>query len=120
MVKSLGIAFGHKKGYPVKGIKKDPKRNNFTPGKRHKFVSNLVDEVMGYSPYEGRLMELMSSVMNTHSQEKRPLKFAKKRLGKIKRAKRKLRKVESLKQAVEKRLKEIEKRKAGKEEVKAE
>lgn len=53
--------------------------------KRATFVREIVREVGGLAPYERRLIELLRN-----SGEKRAKKLAKKRLGTLKRAKRKL------------------------------
>jgi len=79
--------------------------------KRNVFVKQLIEEVAGYSPYEGRIMELLGNVANTHSAEKRPMKFAKSRLGDIKRAKFKVKQIEELKGRILRRQKEYEKEK---------
>ncbi|KAH6573018.1 hypothetical protein BASA60_006289 [Batrachochytrium salamandrivorans] len=54
-------------------------------GKRTKFVRDLVREVVGFAPYEKRVMELLKN-----SNDKRARKLAKKRLGTLRRAKRKV------------------------------
>lgn len=50
-----------------------------------KFIRGLVREVMGFAPYERRILELLKN-----SKEKRARKLAKKRLGTLLRAKRKI------------------------------
>lgn len=114
----LGIAVGRRRGYPTtakkvakveKKVKKEKKKE--TKVKRNVFIRQLVEEVAGYSPYEGRIMELLGNVANTHSAEKRPVKFAKSRLGDIKRAKAKVKHIEDLKSRIFKRQKEYEKEK---------
>jgi len=93
--------------------KKDKKKEvkKETKMKRNVFVKQLIEEVAGYSPYEGRIMELLGNVANTHSAEKRPMKFAKSRLGDIKRAKFKVKQIEELKGRILRRQKEYEKEK---------
>jgi large subunit ribosomal protein L36e len=53
--------------------------------KRTKFVRDLVREVVGFAPYEKRIMELLKN-----SNDKRAKRLAKKRLGTFGRAKRKV------------------------------
>jgi hypothetical protein len=50
-----------------------------------KFIRDLVREVSGFAPYERRIMELLKN-----SKDKRARKLAKKRLGTMRRAKRKV------------------------------
>jgi large subunit ribosomal protein L36e len=52
---------------------------------RVKFVRDLIREVVGFSPYERRIMELLKN-----SKDKRARKLAKRRLGTMRRAKRKV------------------------------
>ncbi|KAJ2844345.1 ribosomal protein L36, partial [Coemansia erecta] len=51
----------------------------------NQFVRDLVREVAGYAPYERRIMELLKN-----SRDKRARKLGKKRLGTLRRAKRKV------------------------------
>lgn len=53
--------------------------------KRVKFIRELVREVVGFAPYERRIMELLKN-----SKDKRARKLAKKRLGTMRRAKKKV------------------------------
>ncbi|KAJ2716876.1 ribosomal protein L36 [Coemansia spiralis] len=53
--------------------------------KHNKFVRDLVREVVGYAPYERRIMELLKN-----SRDKRARKLGKKRLGTLRRSKRKV------------------------------
>lgn len=53
--------------------------------KRVKFIRELVREVVGFAPYERRVMELLKN-----SKDKRARKLAKRRLGTMRRAKRKV------------------------------
>ncbi|KAI9137792.1 ribosomal protein L36e [Paraphysoderma sedebokerense] len=85
MTSSLSV--GLTKGFPV--TKRQPR---FKPvsqkgrlAKRTKFVRDLVREVVGFAPYEKRVMELLKN-----SKDKRAKKLAKKRLGTLTRAKRKV------------------------------
>ena len=88
VLQKLGIAVGRKRGFPTtprvvapKKVSKKPKDEKKPPKtKRNKFVSELIEEVAGFSPYEGRIMEILGNVASTHSAEKRPYKFAKKRV----------------------------------------
>ncbi|KAJ1984178.1 ribosomal protein L36 [Dimargaris verticillata] len=57
-----------------------------------KFVRELIREVVGFSPYERRVMELLKN-----SKDKRARKLTKKRLGTFRRSKRK---VEQLSQII--------------------
>ncbi len=50
-----------------------------------KFVRSLIREVVGYAPYERQVMELLKN-----SRDKKARKVAKKRLGTMRRAKRKV------------------------------
>jgi hypothetical protein len=50
-----------------------------------KFVRSLIREVTGFAPYERRIIELLKN-----SRDKRARKLAKKRLGTMRRAKRKV------------------------------
>lgn len=79
-----GIAVGVKKGHIV--TKRDiakPKRST-PPKRRLNFIRDVVREVMGFSPYERRVMELLKV-----GKEKRALKVCKKRLGSHLRARKK-------------------------------
>lgn len=53
--------------------------------KRSQFVRSLIREVAGFMPYERRIMELLKN-----SRDKRAKKLAKRRLGTMRRAKRKV------------------------------
>jgi len=80
------IAVGLKKGFPITKKKLAP-RPASTKGKNtkhNKFIRDLVREVVGFSPYEKRAMELLRI-----SRDKRALKFLKKKLGGHVRGKRK-------------------------------
>ena len=83
-----GIAAGLKKGHIVtrftdvatgeaKNVTKDrPAYRKGALPKRVKFVREIVQEVMGFAPYEKRIMEVLKL-----GKEKRAQRFAKKRLG---------------------------------------
>jgi large subunit ribosomal protein L36e len=60
-----------------------------------------LEEVTGVAPYEARLMDLIDL------SEKRAQRFAKKRLGSIRRAKRKLKDIEAVKRRIRKREQEL-------------
>jgi len=85
-----GIAVGLKKGYIVtRRAKKDlPSRKKGVAGERTKLVRGVVREVVGWAPYEKRIMEILKGGGNNPS--KRAWRFAKKRLGTHIRAKRKV------------------------------
>jgi len=85
MTKS-GIAAGLNKGHIVtkRAVKPKPSQRKGTLGKRVSFVRTLIREVVGFSPYEKRALELLRI-----GKDKRTLKFVKKRLGTHLRAKRK-------------------------------
>jgi large subunit ribosomal protein L36e len=81
-----GIACGLGKGRQVQELKsKKPSQRKGALTKRTKFVRDLVREVVGFAPYEKRVMELLKN-----SKDKKARKLAKKRLGTLKRAKRKI------------------------------
>ena len=79
----LGIAVGKSRGYPTterkqKVVKRNKKKTKVV--KRNTFIRDLCEEICGYAPYEGRVMELLGNVANTHSAEKRPVNFTKHRV----------------------------------------
>mmetsp|Transcript_37234 Transcript_37234/g.37919 ORF Transcript_37234/g.37919 Transcript_37234/m.37919 type:complete len:107 (-) Transcript_37234:76-396(-) len=83
---STGIAVGLKKGYPVEKRQR-PERPRSRKGRISKRVQNvrdLISEVVGLSPYEKRLLDMLKT--GGLSSEKRMYKFAKRRLGTHKRA----------------------------------
>ncbi|KAJ3270835.1 hypothetical protein HDV01_007384 [Terramyces sp. JEL0728] len=82
-----GIAVGLNKGHivTVKQPVQKPSNKKGALSKRTKFVRDLVREVVGFAPYEKRVMELLKN-----SKDKRARKLAKKRLGTLRRAKRKI------------------------------
>lgn len=82
-----GLARGLNKGHKVtkKERVQKPVEKKGKLGKRTKFVRDLIREVVGFAPYERRVMELLKN-----SKDKRARKLAKKRLGTFIRAKRKV------------------------------
>lgn len=81
-----GIAVGINKGHIVTKRTPLPRRSH-TKGKasaRGKVVREVMREVIGFAPYEKRVIELLRV-----GKDKRALKFAKKRLGTHIRAKHK-------------------------------
>eukprot|EP01031_Cornospumella_fuschlensis_P051171 gene51171-62573_t len=83
---STGIAVGLNKGYPVTKREKvaRPAASKGRVSKRTKFVRELIGEVVGLSPYEKRLLDMLKT--GGTSSEKRMYKFAKRRLGTHRRA----------------------------------
>ncbi|KAL2913776.1 ribosomal protein L36 [Polyrhizophydium stewartii] len=82
-----GIATGINAGHITtrKHLAVKPVNRKGVLSKRTKFVRDLVREVAGFAPYEKRVMELLKN-----SKDKRARKLAKKRLGTLRRAKRKI------------------------------
>jgi large subunit ribosomal protein L36e len=83
-----GIAVGLNKGHVTtplerKTIKPSNRKGQLT--KRTKFVRSLIREVVGFAPYEKRVLELLKN-----SKDKKARKLAKRRLGTLRRAKRKI------------------------------
>ena len=83
---SEGIAVGLNKGHKVtkKVAAPRPSQAKGRLSKRTKMVRELVGEVVGLSPYEKRLLDMLKT--GGTSAEKRMYKFAKRRLGGHKRA----------------------------------
>ena len=83
---STGMRVGLEKGYPVEKLEKKarPVRAKGRLSKRTQFVRELVGEVVGQSPYERRIMDMIKT--GGTGAEKRVYKFAKRRLGTHKRA----------------------------------
>ncbi|KAI0771577.1 ribosomal protein L36e, partial [Trametes elegans] len=81
------LRHGLNKGHPTTPIAKTvrPSQRKGIQSSRTKFVRSVVREVVGFSPYERRVMELLRN-----SKDKKARKFTKKRLGTLLRAKRKL------------------------------
>ncbi|KAI8892004.1 ribosomal protein L36e [Globomyces pollinis-pini] len=87
IVPKTGIAAGLNKGHvtTLRELKPKPSNKKGVLSKHTKFVRDLVREVVGFAPYEKRVMELLKN-----SKDKRARKLAKKRLGTLRRAKRKV------------------------------
>mmetsp|Transcript_31760 Transcript_31760/g.53570 ORF Transcript_31760/g.53570 Transcript_31760/m.53570 type:complete len:108 (+) Transcript_31760:36-359(+) len=83
---SSGIAVGLEKGFPVtkRALGAKPSRAKARLSKRTAMVRELVSEVVGMSPYERRLLDMLKT--GGASAEKRMYKFAKRRLGTHRRA----------------------------------
>mmetsp|Transcript_3421 Transcript_3421/g.6417 ORF Transcript_3421/g.6417 Transcript_3421/m.6417 type:complete len:97 (-) Transcript_3421:1540-1830(-) len=81
-----GIAAGLDKGYIVTKKPEGPRpaSRKGMQGKRPAFVRKVMREVVGFAPYEKRILELLRI-----GKDKRALKYAKRRLGTHIRAKRK-------------------------------
>ncbi|KAJ3296410.1 60S ribosomal protein L36 [Borealophlyctis nickersoniae] len=86
-VQKTGIAAGLNKGHitTVRAQKPKPSTRKGHLGTRTKFVRDLVREVVGFAPYERRVLELLKN-----SKDKRARRLAKKRLGTFVRAKKKV------------------------------
>jgi large subunit ribosomal protein L36e len=84
---SEGVAVGKQKGHQVtkRVLPVRPAQRKGQLSKRTQFVRALIREVVGFAPYERRIMELLRI-----GKDKRALKFAKRRLGTQTRAKRKI------------------------------
>ncbi|KAJ3207485.1 60S ribosomal protein L36 [Dinochytrium kinnereticum] len=82
-----GIFVGLNKGHVTtkRTLKPKPVSQKGRLGKRSKFVKDLIREVVGFAPYERRVMELLKN-----SRDKRARKLAKRRLGTYIRGKRKV------------------------------
>ncbi|KAJ2779499.1 ribosomal protein L36 [Coemansia javaensis] len=83
-----GIATGYRSGHvttrhELKARAASAKGNN--KSKHNVFVRELIREVVGFAPYERRIMELLKN-----SRDKRARKLGKKRLGTLRRSKRKV------------------------------
>ncbi|EIM88330.1 ribosomal protein L36e [Stereum hirsutum FP-91666 SS1] len=74
-------------GHPTTPIEKTvrPSQRKGIQSTKTKFVRSVVREVVGFSPYERRVMELLRN-----SKDKKARKLTKKRLGTLLRSKRKL------------------------------
>merc|ERR550514_2678945 len=86
-----GMAAGMDKGHVVTklALKPKPSYRKGKLNKRVKFVREVVSEVVGFSPYEKRVMELLKV-----GKEKRALKLLKAKLGTHKRGKAKREKLQ--------------------------
>ncbi|KAJ8489306.1 hypothetical protein ONZ45_g13628 [Pleurotus djamor] len=81
------LRVGLNTGHPTTALER-PARPSQRKGKsstKTQFVRSVVREVVGFSPYERRVMELLRN-----SKDKRARKLTKKRLGTLLRSKRKL------------------------------
>ncbi|EFC43240.1 ribosomal protein L36E [Naegleria gruberi] len=96
---ATGISVGRigRKGFPTTKRAKVTKTQK--PSK-HRVVKDIVEEAIGVAPYEARLVDLVEV------SEKRALRFAKRRLGDLTRAKKKIRAIEDLKRRIRKRQQE--------------
>ncbi|KAJ2146319.1 ribosomal protein L36 [Coemansia sp. RSA 678] len=87
-VAKSGIAHGATAGHvtalrELKPRAANSKGNNHS--KHNVFVRDLIREVVGFAPYERRIMELLKN-----SRDKRARKLGKKRLGTLRRSKKKI------------------------------
>jgi len=82
-----GIRIGLNKGYETTAIPKRVKPSQLKGklSKKTQFVRSVVREVVGFAPYERRVLELLRN-----SKDKKARKLTKKRLGTLLRSKRKL------------------------------
>ncbi|KAL0480411.1 ribosomal protein L36 [Acrasis kona] len=85
-----------KRGTKVTKIVK-PKQTLRAKSKRNKFIGELVEEVAGFAPYEGRIADLIDL------SEKRAIRFCRRRLGSNRRAKLKVKLIEDVKRRIRKR-----------------
>lgn len=81
-----GIAQGIQKGHVTekRDVKSRPARRKGTLGKRVQMCRAIAREVVGLSPYERRILDMIKT--GGSAADKRVYKFAKKRLGSHKRA----------------------------------
>jgi len=84
-----GLAAGLNKGFIVtrRELKQKPSYRRGKRGERVSLVREVVREVVGFAPYERRMIELIK--IGSASTFKRSLKLAKKRLGTHRRGKKK-------------------------------
>eukprot|EP01099_Mayorella_cantabrigiensis_P002881 TRINITY_DN229_c0_g1_i4.p1 TRINITY_DN229_c0_g1~~TRINITY_DN229_c0_g1_i4.p1 ORF type:complete len:111 (-),score=31.30 TRINITY_DN229_c0_g1_i4:156-488(-) len=82
----MAIAVGLKRGHPVskRTLQKRPSSRKGVVTKRARFTRDLIRDVVGFAPYERRIIELVRNGL-----DKRALRFAKKRIGTHTRGKRK-------------------------------
>merc|ERR1711964_449257 len=86
----MGVGVGLNKGFIVTKRTLKPRPSTYRGKKTHPrvaLVRDIVREVAGFAPYERRIIELLK--IGSAATQKRALKFAKKRLGTHKRAKKK-------------------------------
>merc|ERR1719389_314066 len=83
-----GLAFGRNKGFITtkREVRPKPSRRRRC-SERVKFVREVIREVVGFAPYERRMIELIK--IGSAATFKRSLKLAKRRLGTHKRGKKK-------------------------------
>mmetsp|Transcript_100967 Transcript_100967/g.290399 ORF Transcript_100967/g.290399 Transcript_100967/m.290399 type:complete len:107 (+) Transcript_100967:41-361(+) len=81
-----GYALGAESGHQVtpRELKPKPSRRKGTTSKRTKLCREIAREVVGLSPYERRILDMIKT--GGSSADKRIYKFAKRRLGTHKRA----------------------------------
>jgi len=116
---ATGIALGSNKGHIVtRRPKKDrPTRSKGRASDRVKLVRGVVREVVGYAPYERRIMEILKGGGNNPN--KRAWRFAKLRLGTHHRAKAKVAEMTGVNQAMAQRRTAAAKERTRKKEAKA-
>ena len=83
---ATGLAVGINKGHIVtpRTVRERPALRKGRANKRVKIIREIAREVMGLAPYEKRMLELAKV-----GKDKRALKLASKKLGSLKRAKKK-------------------------------
>merc|ERR1719326_1601581 len=86
---ATGLAAGLNKGFIVtrRALKPKPSYRKGRKSQRKELVKEVVREVVGFAPYERRMIELLK--IGSAATFKRALKFAKKRLGTHRRGKKK-------------------------------
>ncbi|KAI7820723.1 ribosomal protein L36e [Kickxella alabastrina] len=87
-VAKSGIIYGPNAGHITARRELKPRpatAKSSNKSKHNTFVRDLIREVAGYAPYERRIMELLKN-----SRDKRARKLGKKRLGTLRRSKRKV------------------------------
>mmetsp|Transcript_19346 Transcript_19346/g.57964 ORF Transcript_19346/g.57964 Transcript_19346/m.57964 type:complete len:113 (-) Transcript_19346:38-376(-) len=86
---SSGLAAGFNKGFIVtrRDMPRKPSHMKGRKSQRNALVREVIREVVGFAPYERRIIELLK--IGSASTQKRALKLAKRRLGTHKRGKKK-------------------------------
>ncbi|KAK4051681.1 ribosomal protein L36 [Microbotryomycetes sp. JL221] len=86
-IERIDLRWGANSGRPTTAIarKQRPSNRKGKQSTRATFVKSVVREVAGFAPYERRVMELIRN-----SKDKKARKLTKKRLGTLRRAKRKV------------------------------
>ena len=86
---TTGIAVGLNKGHVVtkRQVRAKPSHKKGKLGPRVEFIRKVIREVSGLAPYEKRVIELIKG--GGSNGPKRATRFLKRRLGSLKRAKRK-------------------------------